>query len=67
MRAAYTYWGYRFSARANNKGWRLDYFLVSPSIKQAVKQVALGTELTSNRTDGDRRSDHIPISLVLKF
>ncbi len=25
---AYTYWNYRFNCRANNKGWRLDYFMV---------------------------------------
>lgn len=28
----YTYWGYRFNLRAKNKGWRLDYFLVSDSL-----------------------------------
>ncbi|KAJ7563426.1 hypothetical protein O6H91_03G109700 [Diphasiastrum complanatum] len=56
---AYTYWGYRSGARPRNKGWRLDYFLVSSSIADQVHD-----SYTSPHVGG---SDHCPIGLILKL
>ncbi|MDR1272260.1 MAG: exodeoxyribonuclease III [Clostridiales Family XIII bacterium] len=52
---AYTWWSYRFNARANNSGWRIDYFLVSDRIAPAIKEVALMSEVLG--------SDHCPVLL----
>jgi len=53
----YTYWGYRFNARANNVGWRIDYFLVSKKIKSKVKDSFIRSKVLG--------SDHCPIGVVL--
>ncbi|XP_011627683.1 DNA-(apurinic or apyrimidinic site) lyase, chloroplastic isoform X1 [Amborella trichopoda] len=55
----YTYWGYRHGGRKTNKGWRLDYFLVSDSIADKVHDSYILPEI-----DG---SDHCPIGLTLKL
>lgn len=55
---AYTYWSYRFSARAKNVGWRIDYFLASKSIFDRVEEVKIHADILG--------SDHCPISLQLK-
>lgn len=55
--SCYTYWSYRSNARAQNKGWRLDYFVVSPALVPRVLASWI-----------DRRpvfSDHVPILLDL--
>lgn len=57
-RVAYTWWTYRFNARANNVGWRLDYFLVSKELMGRVDDVLIHDEIMG--------SDHCPVSLVLK-
>lgn len=57
-RVAYTWWTYRFNARANNVGWRLDYFLVSKELMGRVEDVLIHDEIMG--------SDHCPVSLVLK-
>ena len=50
---AYSWWSYMFNARANNAGWRIDYFLVSERIKDRV---------TAARIDSDvMGSDHCPV------
>lgn len=54
---AYTWWSYRFNARANNAGWRIDYFLVSRVLKEAVK--------ASRIYAGVQGSDHCPVGLEL--
>lgn len=57
-RVGYTYWGYRFNTRAKNRGWRLDYFLVSEAmINDVVDSYTVPSVLGS---------DHCPIGLVLK-
>ncbi len=53
----YSWWSYRFNARANNAGWRIDYFLVSEGLKDKIA----GTEI-HNEIFG---SDHCPVELVL--
>lgn len=55
----YTYWGYRFGARKTNKGWRLDYFLVSESIADKVYDSYILPDVAG--------SDHCPVGLVLKL
>ncbi|GLD94662.1 hypothetical protein PINS_up003286 [Pythium insidiosum] len=53
----YTYWSYRFNARAKNKGWRLDYFVVSQRLLARVHQSFVRDAVTG--------SDHVPIGLEL--
>jgi len=53
----YSWWSYRFNARANNAGWRIDYFLVSDRIKSLIKDAQIHAEITG--------SDHCPVTLDL--
>ncbi|KAH7654908.1 exodeoxyribonuclease III protein [Dioscorea alata] len=55
----YTYWGYRHGGRKTNRGWRLDYFLVSESIADNVHDSFILPDIMG--------SDHCPIGLVLKL
>ncbi|KAL8261614.1 hypothetical protein R6Q59_025663 [Mikania micrantha] len=55
----YTYWGFRHGGRKTNKGWRLDYFLVSESIAETVHDSYILPDVAG--------SDHCPIGLVLKL
>lgn len=54
----YTWWSYRFNARANNAGWRIDYFLVSEEIKDRMQSASIYADVTG--------SDHCPVGLELK-
>lgn len=51
----YTWWSYRFNARSNNAGWRIDYFVISNSLIEKVKDVEIYNEIMG--------SDHCPIML----
>jgi len=51
----YSWWSYRFNSRANNVGWRIDYFLVSDRIKNKVHDSMILTEIEG--------SDHAPVVL----
>lgn len=51
----YTWWSYRFSARAKNIGWRIDYFCVTSEARDQVENAAILAEVTG--------SDHCPVSL----
>ena len=53
----YTWWSYRGGARANNKGWRIDYFLVSQALKKSVKAADIHADVMG--------SDHCPVSITL--
>ncbi|CAJ2673311.1 unnamed protein product [Trifolium pratense] len=55
----YTYWGYRHGGRKFNRGWRLDYFLVSESIADKVHDSYILPDVVG--------SDHCPIGLVMKL
>ena len=55
----YSWWSYRANARANNKGWRLDYHLVSSPIKQNIERAVILPEA--------KHSDHCPVLLKLEF
>ena len=51
----YSWWSYRFKAREKNAGWRIDYFITSPSLKEKLQGAAIHTEIMG--------SDHCPIEL----
>jgi len=55
----YSWWSYRAAARARNIGWRIDYFLVSASLREKIKEAAILTEVMG--------SDHCPVSLEIEF
>lgn len=54
----YTYYSFRFNARAKNAGWRLDYFLVSEAVRGRVHDSYIMYDRTG--------SDHVPIGLIFK-
>lgn len=54
---AYTWWSYRFNARANNAGWRIDYFLVSDRLAEQIHAAPIYPEITG--------SDHCPVGLEI--
>jgi exodeoxyribonuclease-3 len=56
-RVQYTWWTYRFAARARNIGWRIDYFLVSPRLAARVGEVIIHDQVQG--------SDHCPVELVI--
>ena len=53
----YTWWSYRFNARKNNSGWRIDYFIVSSDIKDKIKDSIIHDDIFG--------SDHCPVELIL--
>ena len=54
----YTWWSYRANARANNKGWRLDYGMVNDSLKDRIKRSVILSDA--------KHSDHCPILLEVE-
>jgi len=58
LEGAYTYWNYKFNARQNNKGWRIDYFLISESLEKSVVEVEIYPDFHG--------SDHCPVGLVIR-
>ena len=55
---AYSWWSYRFQARAKNAGWRIDYFVVSNRLCQRMQNASILNEIFG--------SDHCPVELILK-
>lgn len=53
----YSWWSYRFNARKNNAGWRIDYFLVSDRIKDKIVDAKIHTDIFG--------SDHCPVELII--
>jgi exodeoxyribonuclease-3 len=54
----YSWWSYRFNARANNAGWRIDYFCVSERLAERLVSADIHSEIFG--------SDHCPVELVMK-
>lgn len=53
----YSWWSYRFHARENNAGWRIDYFIVSDDVKDQIQDAKIHSEIMG--------SDHCPVELDL--
>ena len=53
----YSWWSYRFNARKNNAGWRIDYFIVSDCLKEGIKEAFICTDILG--------SDHCPVGLEI--
>ena len=56
VRGAYSWWSYRFHARENNAGWRIDYWLASNRIVPLLRDSLIRSDVTG--------SDHCPVVLI---
>lgn len=57
LTGAYSWWSYRFNARKNNAGWRIDYFLVSDNLAGCIREATIYADVFG--------SDHCPVGLEL--
>lgn len=55
----YSWWSYRFNARAKNAGWRIDYFMVSEILKDKLQSASIHDSITG--------SDHCPVELKIEL
>ena len=55
----YSWWSYRFRARENNAGWRIDYFIASKSVANKIVSAEIHNEIYG--------SDHCPVSINVDF
>ena len=53
----YSWWSYRFNARKNNAGWRIDYFIVSDRIRDCICATPIHSDIFG--------SDHCPVGLEI--
>ena len=58
LSGAYSWWSYRFNARKNNAGWRIDYFIVSSDLKDNIIDSLIYKDVMG--------SDHCPVGLIIK-
>ena len=54
----YSWWSYRMAARERNVGWRIDYFLVSESLRDRIVSADIHNDIFG--------SDHCPVELVIR-
>lgn len=59
LESVYSWWSYRFNSRKNNAGWRIDYFVVSDSLKDNLDGSKIHTEILG--------SDHCPVELTVNM
>lgn len=59
LEGAYSWWSYRFKAREKNTGWRIDYFLVSESLKEKLVDSQIHKDILG--------SDHCPVMLEINL
>lgn len=59
LEGAYTWWSYRFRARQNNAGWRIDYFCISRGLEKYLEDHVIHSQVMG--------SDHCPIELDMNF
>lgn len=57
LTGAYSWWSYRYHARENNAGWRIDYFVTSESLNDRLISVGIHPEIFG--------SDHCPVELII--
>ncbi|NLK36825.1 MAG: exodeoxyribonuclease III [Epulopiscium sp.] len=57
LEGAYSWWSYRFQARAKNAGWRIDYYIVSQRLKEALQKAEIHSDVMG--------SDHCPVALEI--
>ena len=55
---AYSWWSYRFQARAKNAGWRIDYFVTSQRLAQNINDASILSDIMG--------SDHCPVQLIIE-
>ena len=55
----YSWWSYMYNARANNAGWRIDYFVISDRIRCNIKDATIHSDILG--------SDHCPVGLEIEF
>ena len=55
----YSWWSYRFKARENNAGWRIDYFVVSDRLRDRIVNTDIYSQILG--------SDHCPVGLELNI
>ena len=55
----YSWWSYMFHAREKNAGWRIDYFIVSNSIKENIKESTIYSDIMG--------SDHCPVGIEIEI
>lgn len=56
---AYSWWSYRFHARENNAGWRIDYFLCSDRAAEKIERAGIRSDIYG--------SDHCPVELEIAW
>ncbi|WP_336155440.1 exodeoxyribonuclease III [Bacillus sp. 204(2023)] len=59
LEGAYSWWLYRAGARDRNIGWRIDYFVVSESLKEQIEDASISAEVMG--------SDHCPVELIINI
>ena len=59
VEGVYSWWSYRFNARKNNAGWRIDYFIVSDRLTDKITDAKIHTDIFG--------SDHCPVELDLNI
>lgn len=59
LEGAYSWWSYRAGARDRNIGWRIDYFVVSESLKEQIEDASISADVMG--------SDHCPVELILNI
>ena len=59
LTGAYSWWSYRFNARKNNAGWRIDYFLISNRLAEKITAATIDSQILG--------SDHCPVGLELSI
>ena len=59
LRDAYSWWSYRFNARAKNVGWRIDYFFISANLRSRLKDAFILNDVMG--------SDHCPVGIEIEI
>lgn len=59
LEGAYSWWSYRAGARDRNIGWRIDYFVVSESLKEQIEDASISKDVMG--------SDHCPVELIINI